>query len=407
MDRLQRYVVVCVALAGAVSSNAVRAEMQIWTKPGMDVWTYPSPLQPGIRTLGPTFLTSPGTDENGQFLPSSSRDPARRGMSFAAFDTSTKIAAGLPPSYYEVTSVKLTFTMQESTAGSIYYDDTPDTNAELLSDYVNNDIDTERPMELYGLAFNAGYTGFNFGSGGGGAKPFTETLFPYSPTGDDGVLIAYPIASDESGEHVDVSNSLTGGYSATAADHWTEPFDPVPWSIGTVAGLAPGDLIPENTTFTFDVDLDLPGVSDYVQQSLTTGALGFYLSSTHFAGDPHNGSTIPYPQWYHKEFNAAFGGVPPTLEVEVTVHELPGDYNLDGFVDGADYSVWRDSLGHAASLPNDDTPGVGEDDYARWKANFGAVPGGGEGALAAAVPEPATWLAALMAAIVVGAIRRR
>jgi hypothetical protein len=407
MDRWKLCVTMCLLLGGMAAATSAEADVATWNKPGMDVWTYPSPLQPGVRTLGPTFLSSPGVDENNQFLPSSSRDPARRGMSFAVFDTSTSIAKGLPKSYYEISSVTVTFTMQESTAGSIFYDDTPDTNAELLADYVNGDIDTERPMELYGLALNAGYTGYNFGNGGGGEQPFVETVFPYSPTGAEGVLIGYPIASNDAGEYVDVSNSLTGGYSATAEDNLTSPFDPAPWSIGKAPGLSNGDLIPENTTFTFDVDLELPGVEAYVQQAIADGALGFYLSSNHFAGDPHNGSTIPYPQWYHKEFNAEFGGVPPTLSVEYTVHDLPGDYNKDGFVDGADYSVWRDRLGNAESLPNDDTPGVGEDDYVRWKAHFGETPGAGSGAFAQAVPEPSTLVGVMIAAAAVGVVRRR
>ena len=66
----------------------------------------------------------------------------------------------------------------------------------------------------------------------------------------------------------------------------------------------------------------------------------------------------------------------------------PGDYNGDGKVDAADYTVWRDHLGSASSLPfNDSTPGVDPGDYTVWKQNFGA--GGGSGASSAsAVPEP-------------------
>ena len=68
----------------------------------------------------------------------------------------------------------------------------------------------------------------------------------------------------------------------------------------------------------------------------------------------------------------------------------PGDYNGDGVVDGADYTVWRDHLGSGTSLPNDDTPGVGQDDYTRWKTHFGQTGGSGASVNAnAAVPEPA------------------
>lgn len=73
---------------------------------------------------------------------------------------------------------------------------------------------------------------------------------------------------------------------------------------------------------------------------------------------------------------------------------LPGDYNTDGVVDAADYVVWRDQLGHGVRLPNDDTAGVGSDDYTRWKNNFGATAGAGA---VASVPEPAAWMMVLVA----------
>ena len=71
---------------------------------------------------------------------------------------------------------------------------------------------------------------------------------------------------------------------------------------------------------------------------------------------------------------------------------LAGDYNEDGIVDAADYSVWRDHLGTSYALPNRD-PGnsgiVNEADYTYWKANFGSGSGSGSGSLAN-VPEPGT-----------------
>jgi len=55
--------------------------------------------------------------------------------------------------------------------------------------------------------------------------------------------------------------------------------------------------------------------------------------------------------------------------------ELQGDYNLDGLVDAADYSVWRDALGSGDNLAADGNHDgvVGPEDYDIWKANFGAV----------------------------------
>ncbi|QDT67815.1 PEP-CTERM motif protein [Planctomycetes bacterium MalM25] len=55
---------------------------------------------------------------------------------------------------------------------------------------------------------------------------------------------------------------------------------------------------------------------------------------------------------------------------------LPGDFNLDGAVDAADYTVWRDGLG---------TTYV-QADYDTWKNNYGAT--ASSNAAVAAVPEP-------------------
>lgn len=86
---------------------------------------------------------------------------------------------------------------------------------------------------------------------------------------------------------------------------------------------------------------------------------------------------------------------------------LPGDFNDDGLVDAADYSVWRDNVGQPAGALANDVDGVlaggviGPAQYDRWAANYGAS----AESPAAAVPEPAAAaLAALTAACV--AVRR-
>jgi hypothetical protein len=86
--------------------------------------------------------------------------------------------------------------------------------------------------------------------------------------------------------------------------------------------------------------------------------------------------------------------------------QIPGDYNVNGVVDAADYVLWRDKLGQNVTLPNDSTPGtVTPADYDVWRANFGKSGGPtGPGTLttgfiryvtsglagSAAVPEPST-----------------
>jgi hypothetical protein len=120
---------------------------------------------------------------------------------------------------------------------------------------------------------------------------------------------------------------------------------------------------------------------------------------------------------------------------------LAGDYNRDGSVDAADYVVWRDTLGETSpnldpntfkviSLGNMSANGavsgncshttsncevIDQADYDVWRANFGRTVsasggGGGSGGVAtgsASVPEPATAALALLAAMILGCLRRR
>ena len=86
---------------------------------------------------------------------------------------------------------------------------------------------------------------------------------------------------------------------------------------------------------------------------------------------------------------------------------IAGDYNRDGFVDAADYTVWADSFGQTgAGLPadgNNDTV-IDAADYTIWADNFGqgTPPSGVTGA----VPEP-TAMAFAAPALALLARRRR
>ncbi|QDU87933.1 hypothetical protein Pla175_13000 [Pirellulimonas nuda] len=82
---------------------------------------------------------------------------------------------------------------------------------------------------------------------------------------------------------------------------------------------------------------------------------------------------------------------------------LDGDFNFDGAVDAADYTVWRDTLGSGSILSADANENgvVDSEDYLVWADNFGAIIAAGSVELEpVAVPEPA---AAWVAALVVGA----
>jgi hypothetical protein len=101
----------------------------------------------------------------------------------------------------------------------------------------------------------------------------------------------------------------------------------------------------------------------------------------------------------------AAGAFPLALDVS-----LEGDYNSNGVVDAADYTVWRDAMAAGATtLPNRDSSKSGPvdaGDYAFWKSHFGEHFGAGGGS-AAAVPEPSAMFLLLFGTIAAVARNRR
>lgn len=89
------------------------------------------------------------------------------------------------------------------------------------------------------------------------------------------------------------------------------------------------------------------------------------------------------------------------LTFEPTI--LAGDFNNDGVVNAADYTVWRDG----GPLQNETaSPGVVDAaDYGAWATNYGAT--AASTATAAAVPEPAAGIAAGVFAVAAMTLRRR
>lgn len=118
------------------------------------------------------------------------------------------------------------------------------------------------------------------------------------------------------------------------------------------------------------------------------------VASTNSAGDPRP---------------AAFDNI--YFALEAPMEGTPGDFNGDGLVNLADYTVWRDNLGAAdeSVLANngDGTNGVNAGDYEVWKQAFGNASSASIVA-SANVPEPST--ASIAGLIVLGSIalaRRR
>ena len=96
------------------------------------------------------------------------------------------------------------------------------------------------------------------------------------------------------------------------------------------------------------------------------------MEAWRFWGRDHQGSTL---------------FVPLTIESSGT----PDDYNDDGFVDAADYTIFQDNLGNSSAVLGGNGSGaatVVQADYLLWAQNFT----GFGASSSAAVPEPSALL---------------
>ncbi len=88
---------------------------------------------------------------------------------------------------------------------------------------------------------------------------------------------------------------------------------------------------------------------------------------------------------------------------------LDGDYNDDGTVDAADYTIWRDNLGLSDTALNGNGSGdasglVVAADYTLWSGNFGSS---NSSSTASSIPEPATSTIMLAATCLLTFHRKR
>lgn len=97
--------------------------------------------------------------------------------------------------------------------------------------------------------------------------------------------------------------------------------------------------------------------------------------------------------WDAWTFSPGFASAPfPGAAEPAPAAVAPGDYNADGAIDAADYTVWRDTLGQTVAPPgagaDGDRSGVIDGaDYAFWRLAFG---GGGSATEGGATEDGAT-----------------
>jgi hypothetical protein len=180
-----------------------------------------------------------------------------------------------------------------------------------------------------------------------------------------------------------------------------------------------GAIIELGTFATTDVEAEgalatitLPSLTTLIQQMGSNNLLTVLITT---AGSTNGQWRALTKEASGSEFGAISGNVgdfAPFLQFDLSDGSgLAGDYNGDGFVDAADYTVWRNHLNEPDETNlnnNGDGGGVGPSDYDLWKSQYGqGTPAGGGGLAASVVPEPTTLAICLVLALVNSLCMRR
>lgn len=184
-------------------------------------------------------------------------------------------------------------------------------------------------------------------------------------------------------------------------------------------GFSPATLFRGSVKYAGSLEIEIGGTResefDAVHHSGVASLGGVLEVSLIDDYNPQPGDTF--------EFLTAIGGVQNTfatellpslfggLEMEISygvnsvellvTSNLDGDYNNDGVVNLADYTVWRDNLGAAAgTLVNDPNAGmIGTAQYDAWKINFGATLSQSGSLRNSTAPEPSTCFLVTLVAL--------
>lgn len=319
-----------VATAAAIDSacpgEAVEA---FFDGPSLDRWMYPFNQTPGYRVTGSTFgafLFDPPTFDN------------RDGQVLVAYDTGTQVESGLGEAAYSITAA--TLVMQHDKDRVFIYDPTFDSYTAFLDpnheDFVE-DADPGQPLELYGTGYRGGFDTFTFTEDG---------PFGFGDPTSPGIRNAFSLGFDDLDEAVDVSNSVR------------EEWDPMPWALGTIDGLDPGEPVPQDSEVVFEINVADVNVQGYFQTALNVGKLDLCLSSHTFV-DPYGES----PSYYLRENPLVIDGIVNAGQLTLTVEinsepPCPADVNDDGVVDIDDLFAVLGGWGTCDGCPED----VNDDD---------------------------------------------
>jgi T5SS/PEP-CTERM-associated repeat protein len=252
----------------------------------------------------------------------------------------------------------------------------------------NIDLDTNSTLKLQGGTLSAAEIGLNGLQFNGQFKWTAGTLhvgiFRKSLVNEGGTLAP---------GHSAGTTTIDGNYTQEAAGA-------MQIEIGGTMANTQYDVVDISGFATLGGELQLSLINGFLPTALQTFTVIYSSGITGAFSNVANGQRIGVADGsgsfvVNYGTGSAFDSTQVTLSGFQAV-ALPGDYNHNGIVDAADYTVWRDSLGSTgAGLAADGNINgvIDAGDYAVWKSHFGAHAGSGAGGSAnAAVPEPATLL---------------
>ncbi len=304
----------------------------VYEEPAVDRWFYPFNTTPGTRGVMPIFgaTGTPDFDD-------------RDGQVLLRWDTADQVEPGLGPDGYDVLSVRITLT--NATDDEVLYDDTVDPYTAYLppEDPEFTEDDPGSPLELFGVAGRNGFEPLTFAENG----PYA----PGDPIGAD-IRNLYAIDLEPGGAEIDVNNNVR------------DRFTPAPWAVGTVDGLAPGDPVPGDAVFTFELDLSRPEVEAYVAAQLDQGGLAVLVTSLERV--VVQGGT--FVRGYAKESVQAQIGLVDAATLEIVWQAAggipcPEDLDGNGQVDFSDLLAVLSAFGDCDACP-EDLDGSGAVDFA-------------------------------------------
>jgi hypothetical protein len=319
-------------LAAALGSGAAADTYDAaFPVPALDRWMYPFNFTPGTRPSISTFGSTPGAAEF----------DSRDGQMLVAFDTAAQVPPGLGAG---LTVTRAVLEVEVANDLVFPYDPTQDPWQCFVSSSDPEwqaDADAGQPVECHGVGFRNGWSLASF-----------QENSPYAPAGSSalapGVRNAFAAGHDGTGALVDVSQS--------PRQRW----DPKPFAVGTVAGLAPGAAVPMGSKLRFEIDVADPHIQDYLRGGLDAGRVMLALTSLTFVQQQSG----QFPLFVAKENALVQVGLaaPARLEIEATTDAACrlGDLNCDGTVTGADLGLLLGAWGTSGAGVGADLNGDGQ-----------------------------------------------